>query len=187
MTILGAVGLSLALLAFPGSAIATTPSPAGATIAASALVALVVPIAVGWGCARGDPELESVSVRPVRVLDFLLAVLTVSTTGLAALAMEQVGFAPAGAIAGRALLVFLGLLLAAQPLAGWPIATVAPAIYLVAVAVAGRGQDISRPAPWAWIAAEGADPWSWLLTLAVVSGGVVTYFTVRPRRNVSPV
>lgn len=127
------------------------------------------------------------SVRPVRVLDFLLAVLTICTTSIAALAMEQFSLAPAGAIAGRALLVFLGLLLAAQPLAGWPIATVTPAIYLVAVAVAGRGENISRPAPWAWIAAEGADPWSWLLTLAVLTGGVVTYLAVRPRRSIAAI
>lgn len=186
MTILGAIAISLALLALPGSAITATPSPAGATLAASALVALAVPVAVGWGCARGDPQLEGVSVRPVRVFDFLLTVLAVSTTSLAALAMHQVGLAPAGAVAARALLVFLGALLAAQPLTGWPIATIVPAIYLVAVAVAGRGEDISHPAPWAWIAADSGEPQSWLLTVAVVVGGFATYLIVRPRAGTSP-
>ena len=117
--VLATMAVTVAALALPASALAATPSPAGATLAAACLLALAVPVAVGWGCARGDAQLESVGVRPIRAFDFLLAVLAVGATSAAALAMQQAGLAPAGAIAGRAALTYLGFMLLASPLAGW--------------------------------------------------------------------
>lgn len=184
--VLATMAVTVAALALPASALAATPSPAGATLAAACLLALAVPVAVGWGCARGDAQLESVGVRPIRAFDFLLAVLAVGATSAAALAMQQAGLAPAGAIAGRAALTYLGFMLLASPLAGWRVATIVPAIYFLAVAVIGGGEDIYHPARWAWIAADGGDRWSWVLTFGVLASGVGAYLALRPRTSGSP-
>lgn len=173
--ILAVIVVTLIVLALPVSALAATPSPLGATLAAACFLALAVPVAVGWGCSRGDAHLELVGVQPVRLLDLVLATVAVGVTALVALALQQTGLAPAGAVAARAELVYLGLLLFAYPFAGWRIATVVPAIYLLAVVVMGRGEDIIHPAAWAWIAAQGGDMRSWLLTLAVLGAGLLAY------------
>jgi hypothetical protein len=175
-----AIVATLLGLVLPVSTAAATPSPAGATLAAACLVALAVPVAVGWGCARGDASLEAVSIQPVRAFDLLLAIAAVGLTAGMALLLEQAGIAPAGAIAARAALVYLGLVLLATPLS-WRIATLAPAIYLLAVAVVGGGADIDHPALWAWIAAQADDPTSWLLTAGTLVLGILVYLLV-PRR-----
>jgi hypothetical protein len=185
-TILAAIVLTLIGLALPGSAVAATASPAGATLAAACFLALAVPVAVGWGCARGDPQLESVSVRPVHAFDLLLGMLFVGITSIAALAMQRAGLALAGSIAGRGELVYLGFMLLAYPLAGWRVATIVPAVYLLAVAVFGRGEDFSHPAWWAWIATDGRDESSWVATLALLGTGIGAYLTVRPRSSSLP-
>lgn len=174
------VGTLLALV-LPFSVAAATPSPAGATLAAACFLALIVPVAVGWGCARGDLQLEGVSSQPVRTLDLVLALGAVGIVATLALALERLGVAPAGVIAARAAITYLGLLLVATPL-GWRNATLTPAIYLLAVAVVGGGSDIYHPAPWAWIAALPDDAASWILTGATAGIGLIAYLVV-PRRR----
>jgi len=181
VVIVAAMVLTLVGLALPASAATATPSPVGATVAVACFLALAVPVAVGWGCGRGDPQQEAVSTRGIKWLDLLLAATAVGLTSLAALLLHRIGLAPAGAIASRDLLVYLGLLLAAYPIAGWRTAAAIPAVYLLAVAVAGGGEDIYHPARWAWIAADGADRTSWLLTVVVLVGGLIAYVALKPR------
>jgi hypothetical protein len=179
LPIIGAAAVvTLAALVLPVSVVAATPSPAGATLAAACLLALAVPVAVGWGCARGDALLEAVSTQPVRVLDLIFAVAAVGLTAGVAVLLERVEVAPAGAIAARAELTYLGLLLLATPL-GWRNATLAPAVYLLGVAVIGGGADIVHPASWAWIAAPQQDETSWRLTAAVLGVGLLAFLIVR--------
>lgn len=178
--------LTLIGLALPGSSVAATPSPAGATLAAACFLALAVPVAVGWGCARGDPQLESVSGRPIHIFDLLLAALAVGITCIAALAMQRAGLALAGSIAARALLVYAGFMLLVYPLAGWRVGTIVPAVYLLGVAIVGRGEDISHPAWWAWIAADGGATTSWVITIALLGAGIGAYLTVWQRTSGSP-
>jgi hypothetical protein len=174
-----AAGGTLLALILPFSVIAATPSPAGATLAAACLLALAVPVAVGWGCSRADLRLEAVSTQPVRTLDLALALVAVGLTAGLGVVLEQIGVAPAGIIAARAELVFLGLLLLGAPL-GWRLATFVPAIYLLAVLVVGGGEDIVHPALWAWIAALPGDTISWILTGTVLGIGLVTYLVWPP-------
>lgn len=182
-TIVGTIALTLIGLALPGSAIAATPSPAGATLAAACFFALAVPVAVGWGCARGDSQLESVSVRPIQALDLLLVALAVGITSVVALAMQQAALALAGSIAARNVLAYLGIMLLAYPLVGWRVATIVPSVYVLTVAIAGRGEDILHPAWWAWIAADGGDRTSWVVTITLLGAGICAYLTVPPRRS----
>lgn len=173
--------LTLVVLALPFSALAATPSPAGATLMAGALLALAVPVVVGWGCARGDAMLEAVADRPVRWFDLALALVAGGGVAALALLLNTTGVALSGAVTARALLVFLGLLLGAVPVAGWRLAPVAPSLYVLAVAIFGRGEDIDHPAVWAWIAALPADTLSWVLSGLVLMGGVAAYIAL-PRR-----
>lgn len=168
-------------LALPASAETASPSPAGATLAASCFLALAVPVAVGWGCARGDPRLEFVSTRSIRVADLALALIAVGVTSALALGMDQAGLAPAGAVGARAAAVYLSLMLLVQPWVGWRIATVVPGVYLLAVIMFGRGEDISQPAPWAWIAADASSMTSWVVTLTLTLTALLAYVVVPPR------
>jgi len=185
--ILSATAVTILALIVPGSAASATPSPAGATLVAASMVALIPMVAVGWGCSRADEALEAVAVRPIRLLDFGLALATSLTASAFALGLDMGGFAPAGTVASRATVTYFGLLLMAQPLLGWRVATVVPTSYLLAVALFGRGEDIYHPAAWAWIAAPATDPASWSVTLAAMLLGVAWYLIgLRNRPSTSP-
>ena len=106
--------------------------------------------------------------------------LAAGTTTVAAVALAQAGVAQAGLVAGRDVLVYLGLMLAAYPFTGWRVASIVPVVYVLAVAVFGRGEDIYHPAPWAWIAADGHDQASWVATFGVLALGLVAA-ALRPR------
>jgi hypothetical protein len=120
-------------------------------------------------------------MRMLRALDLALAVLAVGFMVGIAVLLEQVGVAPAGLIAARSGVAYVGLLLLLSPF-GWRVATLAPALYLLAVAVVGRGEDIYHPAVWAWIADPADSGLSWVLSASVVTLGVVTYLFI-PRRT----
>jgi hypothetical protein len=169
------------LLAWPGSSVQATPSPAGATMAAGVFLAIAVPAAIGWGCARGDDRLEATGVRAIAWADLALAVVASAAVALVTGALHEAGMAEAGIPAARATLTYLGLLLLAVPFTGWRLAPVAPSLLLLAVAAFGGGEDIAHPARWAWIAADGADPVSWTLTAVVLVAGIVAYIA-GPRR-----
>jgi hypothetical protein len=175
------VAAVVALLAWPGSSLSATPSPTGATMMAGAFLAIAVPAVVGWGSARGDSRLEATGVRGIAWVDLALAGAASAVVVVAAVGLHWAGLAQAGLVAARATLTYLGFLLLAVPFVGWRLAPVAPALFLLAVAAFGRGEDIVHPAPWAWIAADGADPVSWTLTAAVLLAGIVAYIAV-PRR-----
>lgn len=179
---IGLAVLSLLSLATPIPSAVAAPSPGGATLALACAVSLTVPILVGWGCQRGDRLLEAVSTRSIQALDLGYAVLAVGVTALIATAMHELGVAPAGLIAARASLTYLGLMLFARAIGGWRLATLLPATYLVAVALIGRGEDAAHPAGWAFIAAEGEDVASWVLTALAVLGGLLATVVAPVRR-----
>lgn len=176
----------VALLAWPGSSMGATPSPTGATMMAGAFLAIAVPAVIGWGCARSDARLEFTGVRGIEWADLALAGVASAVVVLVAVVLHEAGLAQAGIVAARATLTYLGFLLLAVPFVGWRLAPVAPALFLLAVAAFGRGEDIAHPARWAWIAAEGADSVSWALTALVVGAGVLAYLTVPRRLDLSP-
>lgn len=164
----------LALLA-PFSNLTATPSPGGATIGLAAVLALALPVVTGWGISRGDERMEQRSVRPVALLDLGL-VLSVGL-GLAAMeiALRGLGIAPAGLIAARAAVTYVGLLVVSAPLVGWGQASMVPVAYLGAVLIGGRGTDVDHPTFWAWIAAVEDDPLSWIAALAMLCMGIIVF------------
>lgn len=179
-------GATLAFLAWPGSSFNATPSPTGATMMLGVFIAIAVPVAVGWACARGDERLEAIAVRAVRRADLAYALVVCGLVAALAAILHASGLADAGLAAARALLVYLGLLLLAAAFWGWRLAPVAPALFLLAVAVFGRGADVVHAAPWAFIAAVDTDPASWGLAILVLGAGLVASAAARRRPHLSP-
>ena len=170
---------TLVFLAWPGSSLSAMPSPTGATMVLGVIVAIAAPIAVGWACARGDARFEVHAVRRIGRMDLVYALLVCGPLAAAAAMLHSVGLADAGLAAARAMLVYLGLLLLTATLWGWRLAPVTPTLLLLAVAVFGRGADIAHAAPWAFIAADEADPLSWGLTAMTLGAGLLFAATVR--------
>lgn len=181
-----AVVVSVALLMTPVAAVQAMPSPAGASVAAACLIALAVPVVAAAGCARSDPRIEAVAVRPVRALDFSLVAVAIVSASAASALVNAVGLAPVGLAAARACLTYAGLLLFGRSLADWRVAPLLPTAYLALVAVVGGGEDIIHPAWWAWIAADPSDAASWFLTVAMLAAGTATYWTRPPRMRDDP-
>ncbi|MEW5991247.1 MAG: hypothetical protein AB1736_07895 [Chloroflexota bacterium] len=174
--LLAAIALGALLLVTPLAALRAMPSPAGANVAAACMIALLVPMALSGSCSRSDDRVEAVAVRPTRALDFLLVISAIVASCAVSTLQELIGLTSVGVVAARATLAYGGLLLVAQSLSGWRVAAVLPATYLLAVAIAGRGPDVTHPAWWAWIAAGTGDTGSWLLTGFVDGLGTATYW-----------
>jgi hypothetical protein len=170
--LLGLSLLVIAMIALPIAGLRATPSPAGATLALAVVIALIVPIALGWALSRGDQQAERVSPRPVWLLDAATVLGFGLLPALALGALWLAGLAPAGGIAARASGAFLGAMLVIQPIAGWRRAALAPVVVFSVVVIAGRGDDIDHPAPWAWIAAMDSDPSAWLASGIVLAVGI---------------
>lgn len=162
---------SVSVIVLPISGLTVTPSPAGATLALAVLVALIEPIALGWALTRGDQSAERISPRPIWLWDLLLVLAFGGGLALVALGLRILGVAPAGGIAARATTTFLGFLLIAHAIGGWRTASLAPVVLFVAVVVAGGGEDITHPAPWAWIAASEDDVGASALAMIVLGLG----------------
>lgn len=171
---------TLLFLAWPGSSLIAAPSPTGATMMLGVFAAIAVPIAVGWACARGDVVSEANAVRGIGRMDLIYAVFFCGLMAAAAASLHSAGLADAGLAAARALLVYLGLLLVAATLWGWRLAPLTPTLFLLAVAIFGRGADFAHAAPWAFIAADGTDPLSWGLTVITLGAGLLAATVRRP-------
>lgn len=181
-TALALVGLaSIAVIILPISEMRATPSPAGATLALAILVALLEPIALGWAMARGDQQAERISPRIIWLWDLLLVLGFGLGVALVALSLRLTGLAPAGGIAARAMATFVGVMLFAQPIRGWRTASLAPVVLFVAVVIAGRGEDIFHPAPWAWIAAPENDAGASVFSVVALALGAGIAVVRRPR------
>lgn len=166
---------SLVVLLLPFTMLSATPSPGGATIGLAVLLALAMPVVLGWGMARSDRNLELLGTRPVALLDFALVL--AAGVGVAAIdvLLRATLAAPAGLIAGRAAATYVGLLLAAVPAIGWRNASTLPLTYFLAVAIAGGGTDAAHPAIWAWIASPEEDPVAMTAALLTLIAGAATY------------
>ncbi len=140
----------------------------------------------GWACSRGDARLEWTGVRPVVLADLAFVLVACGLVAIVAAALRALGMADAGFVAARAVLVYLGLMLLAAPSWGWRLAPVLPAVFLLAVAVFGRGEDIAHAARWAFIAADEGDPVSWAVTAIVGTVGVLGYLLGRRGVELAP-
>jgi len=129
--------------------------------------------------ARSDRLLETASTRPIAVLDISLVLGAGLGVAAADVVLHAAGIAPAGSIAARASVTFIGFILASVPFIGWRHASTVPAIYFVAVVVAGRGADVAHPAPWAWIASPDSDDWAMIAAAATLLIGTAIYLRSR--------
>ena len=177
---LSVVGSAL-LLQAPASAISIRVSPIGAPLMIALFIALGLPSALGFGLSRGRPAQESVAARRIRRYDAVLV--ASSIFGFLALgaigAQVSAAFNAADAgdtylIATRALMTYLGWLLVARFFVGWRTASIAPALYLLAVGVFGFA-DETAAAGWAWIGLPVTDGWAWACTWILLGLGTALW------------
>jgi hypothetical protein len=177
---LSVVGSAL-VLQVPASAISIRVSPIGAPLMIALFIALGLPSALGFGLSRGLPAQESVAARHIRRYDAVL----VASSVFGFLALGAVGaqvsarFNAADVgdtylIATRALMTYLGWLLVARFFVGWRAASVAPALYLLAVGVFGFA-DETAAAGWAWIGLPANVGWAWACTWILLGLGAALW------------
>jgi hypothetical protein len=172
---------SVLLLQAPASAISIRVSPIGAPLMIALFIDLGLPSALGFGLSRGLPAQESVAARRIRRYDAVLV--ASSIFGFLALgaigAQVSAGINASGVgdtylIATRALMTYLGWLLVARFFVGWRTASIAPALYLLAVGVFGFA-DESAAAGWAWIGLPVTDGWAWACTWVLLALGAALW------------
>jgi len=177
---LSVVGSAL-LLQVPASAISIRVSPIGAPLMIALFIALGLPSALGFGLSRGLPAQEFVAARHIRRYDAVLV--TSSVFGFLALgavgAQVSAGFNAADVgdtylIATRALMTYIGWLLVARFFVGWRTASIAPALYLLAVGVFGVAEETTA-AGWAWIGLPANDGWAWACTWILLGLGAALW------------
>ena len=125
---------------------------------------LLMPLAVGsvvaLGLTSGDPRVEAVASRPLRLLDVAYA-LSAATLALATCALAQaLGGSDLALAAGRNALGYVGLTLIGRCGLGPHAAALLPAGFTVAAALFGSGAD-RQPRWWAWPLVAADDPLSW--------------------------
>ena len=181
---LSVVGSAL-LLQVPASAISIRVSPIGAPLMIALFIALGLPSALGFGLASGLPAQESVAARRIHRYDAVLVASSICAfLALGAIgALVSAGFNAAAVgdtylIAARALMTYLGWLLVARCFVGWRTASIAPALYLLAVGVFGFA-DETAVAGWAWIGLPANDGWAWACTWILLGLGT-TLWALRP-------
>lgn len=177
---LSVVGSAL-LLQVPASAISIRVSPIGAPLMIALFIALGLPSALGFGFASGLPAQESVAARSIRRYDSVLVASSICAfLALGAIgALVSAGFDAADVgdtylIAARALITYLGWLLVARCFVGWRTASIAPALYLLAVGVFGFA-DETAAAGWAWIGLPANDGWAWACTWILLGLGTALW------------
>lgn len=181
---LSVVGSAL-LLQVPVSAISIRMSPIGAPLMIALFIALGLPSALGFGLSSGLPAHESVAARRIRRFDAVLVTTSVCAFlvlgAIGALVSAGINSSDVGAtylIATRALMTYLGWLLVARWIVGWRTASIAPALYLLAVGVFGFA-DETAAAGWAWIGLPANDGWAWACTWILLGLGT-TLWALRP-------
>lgn len=177
---LSVVGSAL-LLQVPASAISIRVSPIGAPLMIALFIALGLPSALGFWLSRGLPAQESVAARRIRRYDaVLVASSTCAFLALGAVgAQVSAGFNAADVgdtylIATRALMTYIGWLLVARFFVGWRTASIAPALYLLAVGVFGVAEETTA-AGWAWIGLPANDGWAWACTWILLGLGAALW------------
>jgi len=140
-------------------------------------LALIAPLAlstmVGYSLTTGDPTLESVSVRPMAVLDTASVVLAALAVSAALGMLDAAGYAEYGAEAGRNAIGFVGLLLIGRALVGPHAGTALPVIIVVLLAFFGA-DPAGEPRWWAWALVNSDQGSSWIAALLlIVSGGIL--------------
>ena len=172
------------LVVLLGEVSASIPALASARGLALPL-ALIAPLAVssvlGYALTTGDPILESVSVRPIAVLDTALVIATSGALFVLLIMVDAAGYAAFGAEAARNTLGFVGLLLIGRRVIGRNAATALPIVLVVLLAFFGA-DSAGEPRWWAWPLVDAGQRASWAAMLILISTGSLLELT-RPARQ----
>lgn len=173
------------LVVLLGEVSASIPALASARGLALPL-ALIAPLAVtsilGYSLTTGDPMVESVSVRPIAVLDTAYVIATSGAVFTLLIMVHATGYAAYGAEAARNTLGFVGLLLIGRAFIGPNAATALPIVVVVLLAFFGA-DAAGEPRWWAWALVDAGERASWAAMLILISvGGTLELTRPFPQR-----
>lgn len=136
------------------------------------LLPVAVAIVVAWGLAAGDPLIEAIASRPLKLFDVGYAF----SAALLALAACVLVWLTSGTdlalAAGRNVLGYIGLVLVGRRLIGAHAAALLPAGFAIAVSLFGTG--IGRQTRlWAWPLAGAYDPIGWSSAIILLILGMI--------------
>ena len=144
----------------------------GLAVPMGLIAPLIVVVVVGWGLASGDRKLEAVAARSIRGRDIAFVCGWALAAALVCGAIEALGLNGHGIAAARNAIGFAGLLFVGRRLGGGAIGPLIPAVFVVFAAAFG-GDFEGRPRWWAWLVADGIDPFSWALVSGTALVGIV--------------
>lgn len=178
-----ATGASMVLTVLVGGTTLPLPeflSGYGVAVPLALLVPLVLAIGVAWALTAGEPVLEMVSSRQLRMLDASYAVLlALLTLGAGALVQVVLG-AEFGLASGRNGLGYMGLTLIGRHLVGTHAAALVPVSFAVLASLFGGGPG-REPTWWAWPFAGDGIARSWLWACGLLLAGAAAHVLIRPR------
>lgn len=167
-----AVACLAAMLCFPGSGVVVglpnlTGGPSVAA-PASALIPLALAVTYCYSLSRSNDDVEARAIRPVRVLDIVLAAGCVVPFALGA----AVGEHPDQVAALRNTVGYLGLALFGIRFVGVSVAPLVPLVWALSTAM---GLIPLNSSVFAWPLSPPLDPASWFVPALVVVTGPVLY------------
>lgn len=165
----------LVALLIAGDLIVPIPNLLGTThfaIRLALLLPLAVAIVLAGGLAAGDPLLEAVASRPVRVLDAVYAVSVAMFTLAVCAVAWQLGSTNFALAAGRNALGYIGLMLIGRRVIGSNAAGVVPSGCALTTALFGMATG-GQPRWWAWPLASADDVLAWGISVALLLVGMI--------------
>jgi hypothetical protein len=143
----------------------------GLSVPIAMLAPLALSTALAFGLTAGDELMETVSSRPMHVLDTSLALGIVAIALAIGTVLDLAGASHLGAAAGRNGCGYVGLMLLGRRVVGGHAASLVPAAFALGAATFG-GDALGQPQWWAWLLADSNQPGSWLLATALIVAGV---------------
>ena len=138
------------------------------------LIPVAVAIVVAWGLGAGDPLVEAVASRPIRLLDTAYALAAATLMLVVGACIYALGTTTLVLSAGRNVLGYVGLMLVGRRILGTQAAAVLPAGVVIGTALLGRRSD-GQPRWWAWPLADADNAWAWgIAVLLLLIGALIT-------------
>lgn len=135
------------------------------------LIPLAVAVVVGFGLTTGNPPLEAVASRPLRLLDAAYALSTAMLAAAACALIQTMARTDLALAAGRNSLGYVGLTLVGRRLLGSHAAPLLPAGSAIACSLFGIGGG-GQPHWWAWPLAASGNIASWTIAMGILLLGI---------------
>lgn len=151
----------------------------GVVVPFVSLLPLTIAIAAAWGLTTGDPVLEAVAARPLRVLDTAFIIGNAGAALVLFGIVYLLGGGPQAVAAGRNAVGYVGLTLLGRWVAGPQAAALLPVGVAIGTGLVGMGPQ-RQPRFWAWPLEAATDPVSWAFAFGLLVLGTAAALLAPP-------